>query len=113
MEQLKGNNPMMRENHMEKLTPDERSELNALWHGPIGKLTEKQWRERRHKLPKRHEQQKWDLLEAYMASPIQELSSQLGFDEIDQALFRVHELEKKQGIFEGIFKPKGKNHDSR
>jgi len=23
------------------------------------------------------------------------------------------ELEKKQGIFEGICKPKGKNHDSR
>ena len=52
---------------------------------------------------------------AYILSRTQKLSSQLsqlGFDEIDQALFRVHELEKKQGIFEGIFKPKGKNHDS-
>ena len=101
---------------MEKLTPDEQSELNALRYRTSGILTEKRWRERRHKLPKRHEQQKWNLLKAYMLSPTQELSSQLsqlGFDELDKALFRVHELEKKQEIFEGIFKPKGKNHDSR
>jgi hypothetical protein len=105
----------MKEEYNDTLTPDERRELNALLDGVILKLTE-QWRERRHKLPKRHEQQKWTLLKAYMLSPTQELSSQLsqlGFDEIDKALFRMHELEKKQGIFEGIFKQKGKNHDSR
>jgi hypothetical protein len=103
----------MKEEYNDTLTPDGRSELNALFDGVILKLTEEQWRERRHKLPKRREQQKWNLLKAYMLSPTQELASQLGFDEIDKALFRVHELEKKQGIFEGIFKPKGKNHDSR
>jgi hypothetical protein len=100
----------MKEEYNDTLTPDERSELNALLDGVILKLTEKQWRERRHKLP--HEQQKWTLLKAYMLSPTQELSSQLSqlrFDEIDKALFRMHELEKKQGIF----KQKGKNHDSR
>ena len=106
----------MKEEHNDTLTPDERSELNALRYGTSGILTAKQWRERRHKLPRRHEQQKWNLLKAYMLSPTQKLSSQLselGFDEIDKALFRVHELEKKQGIFEGILKPKGKNHDNR
>ena len=106
----------MKEEHTDTLTPDERSELNAVRYRTSGILTEKQWRERRQKLPKRHEQEKWNLIEAYMSSPTQELASQLsqlGFDEIDKALFRVHELEKKQGIFEGIFKPKGKNHDSR
>jgi hypothetical protein len=100
----------MKSEYNDTLTPDERSELKALLDGVILKLTDKQWRERRHKLPKRHEQQKWNLLKAYMLSPTQELSShlsQLGFDVIDKALFRVHELEKKQGIF----KPKGKNHD--
>jgi hypothetical protein len=91
----KGTNDM-KEEHNDTLTPDERSELNALLDGPILKLTSKQWRERRHKLPKRHEQQKWNLLEAYMLSPTQELASQLGFDEIDRALFRLHELEKKE-----------------
>ena len=43
----------MKEEHNDTLTPDERSELNALWHGPIGKLTAKQWRKRRHKLFRR------------------------------------------------------------
>jgi hypothetical protein len=86
----------MKEEHNDTLTPDERSELNALRHRTSGILTAKQWRERRHKLPKRHEQQKWNLLEAYMLSPTQELASQLGFDEIDRALFRLHELAKKE-----------------
>jgi len=88
----------MKEDHNDTLTPDEQSELNALLDVAL-KLTEKQWRERRDKLPKRHEQQKWNLLEAYMLSPTQELASQLselGFEEIDRALFRLHELEKKE-----------------
>jgi hypothetical protein len=84
------------------LTPAERSERTAILQGPVGKLTGKQWIERRHKLPKHHEQQKWNLLEAYMLSPTQELATQLtqlGFDEIDKALFRLHALERKAGTF--------------
>ena len=82
----------------ERLTPNERSEYDPLFSRTV-KLTEKQMRERRLKLPKRHEQQKWNLIEAYMLSPTQELASQLsqlGFDEFDRALFRIHELEKKE-----------------
>jgi hypothetical protein len=89
----------MKEEKNDTLTPDERSELNALRYRTSGMLTAKQWRERRHKLPKCHEKQKWNLLEAYMLSPTQDLGSQLsqlGFDEIDKALFRVHALEKKE-----------------
>ena len=88
----------MKEEYNDTLIPDERSELNALLDVAL-KLTEKQWRERRHKLPKRHEQPKWNLLKAYGLSPTQELASQLsqlGFDEIDKALFRMHTLEKKK-----------------
>jgi hypothetical protein len=89
----------MKEEHNDTLTVDERSELNALRLKTSGIITAKQWRERRHKLPKRHEQQKWNLLKAYGLSPTQELASQLsqlGFDEFDRALFRLHELEKKK-----------------
>ena len=96
----------MKEEHNDTLTLDERRELKALLR-VILKLTGKQWKERRYKLPKRHERKKWILLEAYMRSPTQELWSQLGFDEIDQALFRVHALEKKQGIFEGYGQTNG------
>jgi hypothetical protein len=88
----------MKEEHNDTLTPDERSELNALL-GVALKLTGKQWKERRHKLPKRHEQQKWNLLKAYGLSPTEHLASQLsqlGFDEIDKALFRLHALEEKE-----------------
>jgi hypothetical protein len=108
----------MKEEHNDTLTLDERSELNALLDVAF-KLTEKQWRERRHKLPKRHEQQKWNLLEAYMLSPTHELASQLsqlGFDEIDKALFQMHALERKDPTWQRIFKsfkPKGKNHNRR
>ena len=58
----------MKKKHNDTLTPDERSELKAL-HGVIGRLTEKQWRERWHKLPTPHEQQKWNFAESIRVIP--------------------------------------------
>jgi hypothetical protein len=85
----------MKEEYNDNLTPDERSELNALLNGPIGKLTAKQWRERRHKLFRRGQHERNNVLKAYLLSPTEQLASQLGFDELDKALFRLHELSEK------------------
>ena len=99
LQQLLQLTPRYEEDKEEHLTPDERNEMNALLVATSGIITEKQWRERRLKMPKRHEPEKWNLVKAYALSPTQELASQLlqmDFDKGDLNLFRLHELEKKK-----------------
>jgi hypothetical protein len=42
------------------------------------------------------EEQRNNFVKVYLLSPTEQLASQLGFDEIDKALFRMHELLKKE-----------------
>jgi hypothetical protein len=85
--------------HLEKLLPDERGELKALLHGPVGRLTREQFDARRDKLRGIFKHQQELLVESmlnHQSTPrvgLDILEEQL--DEIDHDMVRIAELWNK------------------